>query len=395
MAAASQIHVQGPQYHGATTVQARKRQLILQLPNESPHHKTRPRTETADFRKFCQDLGFQEKFPDDILFMPEEVRGHQTREEWILQLMQEKYEERLSENDSMTSLTFDSLAALGFSYDKIQAILGRIPQRLRPYEETIYWAQQIVSDDLFHMQNECPIYPFNDASSYKVTSWPNQHEKTEVSTQDLTFVNMPGFSRGSRSVGNSIKNLTGFPKAGPGELMLYHATSHDSVAHILKYGVDLEKGKKPSDFSNGYSFYLDPDVDSCYDFAGRIKSAKAVLVFKVTEEDFTSTDNTLNLCDAKHKGLWQEVVKRHRQPAGVPKAVKKLQEEFGLSKPYRNYDVVFGPWCKNIDEVMRPKMPQLPKPNEHQVQYMVQSQELADKLNQSLKCVLFFPKSKK
>ncbi|XP_078663857.1 uncharacterized protein LOC144906983 [Branchiostoma floridae x Branchiostoma belcheri] len=356
-------------------------------PPSSPPRKTR--SSTAEFRKLCEDVGFQEDFPEEISLLPEEIRGHRTDEAWILRVMQEKYDDSLSEDDlSIVSLTADSLAAIGFRPSKIVEILDRIPEQFRPRQTTIYWAERIVSDDLSHLQNECPKYPFPHVNQF--TRWPQQDQSSVP--KGLQYVNLPDkFSRGSMSVGNHIKKLPGFPQAGPGEKILYHVTSHQSAREIVKKGIKLSVGKKDLDFSDSYGFYLAPEVDSCYTLMfTRTVGARAILVYKV--DDNAQGGFTSNMLDlTENDDLWKEVVTCFRR--GESQKVETLHETpfgMGLNKPFKDYDVVYGPWVQNVSDIVRRNAE--PIPSEDQLQYLVQNETLAKRLHQSLKCVFFEPK---
>lgn len=97
--------------------------------------------------------------------------------------------------------------------------------------------------------------------------------------------------------------------------VFFHGTSHESATIIIADGIDLTKGAKKKDFSDGDGFYLGKDFDKALDWA-KIKHRPelAVLVFRLNKTELRGEDNErgYDLRNPALRDQWDNVIKKFR-----------------------------------------------------------------------------------
>ena len=111
--------------------------------------------------------------------------------------------------------------------------------------------------------------------------------------------------------------------------LFFHGTNHEFAVDIIENGIDLKKGTKRGDFSNGNGFYVTDDFEAAFEWAGSKykRSSRAVLVFRVGSDRFDGY-NSKNLCWRNQEEEWRRIVKTCRSGVGLTE---------------KDYDCIEGP----------------------------------------------------
>ena len=167
--------------------------------------------------------------------------------------------------------------------------------------------------------------------------------------------------------------------------IFFHGTGHKSAKNIMEDGIDVTKGKKQQDFSNGDGFYLGKNFDEACRWArsrGHPKTAAAVLVFRVNKLELRGEDNEkgLDLRDLVNNNEnmkeWQEVVRQFR--CGPD---RKFHKEIKKS-----YQFIEGPMAS-----ISGKNP-LPRLRDGSYQLCVRKDLCVELFDRSLHSIVFFDK---
>lgn len=131
----------------------------------------------------------------------------------------------------------------------------------------------------------------------------------------------------------------------------FHGTTFQSSENI-KTGINLKKGKKSQDFSDGFGFYLSRNykkpsllaiqksrVNSVNDDS--TISCSALLIFEFSKDEYTGWD-----LDQHNDSTWENVIKYHRMGINPNWESQKtnLKTFFKENKP-NPMDYIYGPVC--------------------------------------------------
>lgn len=107
--------------------------------------------------------------------------------------------------------------------------------------------------------------------------------------------------------------------------VFFHGTEHDSAEDIIEGGIDLKRGERCQDFSNGDGFYLGDDFKEARRWpASRGNPDVAVLVFCVEKTELRGPYNGLDL--RKNKKRWSELIKQFRKGRPANKFLNTLEK---------------------------------------------------------------------
>jgi len=124
----------------------------------------------------------------------------------------------------------------------------------------------------------------------------------------------------------------------------FHGTDHESAFNIAKHGIELSKGKRGADFSNGSGFYVTPEYDFAEQWPGKYKrESQAVIVFKNNKE-ILSGGKEFSRVDEK----WKDMVKWYRN--------RKDVKDSGISrykgKEFDKFKYIFGPMTADFNSAL-------------------------------------------
>ena len=249
----------------------------------------------------------------------------------------------------------------------LQAFLGRIPlKKIKDYLKAVVELIQ------------CTPFPFQ---SEKRNEWflPRLTRRRRRAVQVINVTRIKEGEKPRR--GESYLSLHGFDNfqslSGDGYELFFHGTSHISAADIVNHGIDLNRGGRKKDFSDGGGFYLCNDFieASRETWAGNRPRCSAVLVFQVQSNELRPGPGPgLNLQGANERERWKEVVRRFRR--GLPS--RPFLEELGP------VHFIEGPMSGEGQNFQRPI------PNEGSYQLCIRNKDCAELFDQSLHSVVFF-----
>ena len=247
----------------------------------------------------------------------------------------------------------------------LQAFLGRVPwKKIKDYLKAVVELIQ------------CNPFPFQ---SEKRNEWffprLTRRRRRAVQVINVTRIMEGGIPRR----GESYLSLHGFDNfqslSGDGYELFFHGTSHISAADIVNHGIDLNRGGRKKDFSDGGGFYLCNDfIEASSAFwASNRPRCSAVLVFQVPSNKLRPGLG-LNLQGANKREKWEEVVRHFRR--GSPS--RRLLEELGP------VHFIEGPMAGGGQNFQRPI------PNDGSYQLCIRNKDCAELFDQSLHSVVFF-----
>ena len=158
----------------------------------------------------------------------------------------------------------------------------------------------------------------------------------------------------------------------------YHGTDHKFVPSIIE-GIDLRKGGKTKEFSDGDGFYVTNSFSKGKEWAdlnfGINKSA--VLVFRVSKEELRGDENCkgLDLTGTDKKEEWQNLVK------------KCLSSDRSFLNTVEGYDFIEGPLVDGDRKDSKGNF--IPKKDSYQL--CVRTDDCASLFDRSLAVVFFAP----
>ncbi|KAJ7318875.1 hypothetical protein OS493_037286 [Desmophyllum pertusum] len=165
-----------------------------------------------------------------------------------------------------------------------------------------------------------------------------------------------------------------------------HGTSHEYAEDIIENGIDLRRGKKEQDFSDGDGFYLGKNFDEAFKWTGtRRHSSSAVLVFRVKTSELRgdNNENGYDLQDPRNKikKEWQEVVSQFRYGKQYPHR-RKFRRDLD-----KNYQFIEGPMAS-----VSPNKPpsRFPVQKDGTYQLCVRNDNCAKLFDRCLHSVVFF-----
>lgn len=246
----------------------------------------------------------------------------------------------------------------------LQAFLGRIPwKKIKDYVKAVV---ELIQSTPFPFQSE----KRNEWFSLRLT------RGRRLAVQ---VINVTRIKEGRRRRGESYLSLHGvdnFRSLSGGDCELFfHGTSHVSAEDIVNHGIDLNRGGKKKDFSDGGGFYLCNDFNEASSaiWAGNRPPCSAVLVFQVPSNKLRPGLG-LNLQGAIEREKWEEVVRHFR--LGSPS--RRFLEGLGP------VHFIEGPMAGGGQNFHRPI------PNEGSYQLCIRNKDCAELFDQSLHSVVFF-----
>lgn len=252
----------------------------------------------------------------------------------------------------------------------LQALLGRIAwKRIKDYLKAVV---ELIQSTLFPFQreirNEWFTHPFT-----------RRRSRRAVRVINVTCIREFGIRRRGRSYlsDHGVDNFQSL--LGNGYELFFHGTSHISAADIVNHGIDLNRGGRKRDFSDGGGFYLCNDFieASSAIWAGNRPPCSAILVFQVPSRELRPGPGPrpgLNLQGANKRERWKEVVRRFRR--GLPSG--PFLEELAP------FHFIEGPMAGGGQNFQRPI------PNEGSYQLCIRNNDCAELFDQSLHSVVFF-----
>ena len=248
----------------------------------------------------------------------------------------------------------------------LRALLGRIAwKRIKDYLKAVV---ELIQSTLFPFQreirNEWFIFPFT-----------RRRGREAVRVINVTCIRESGIRRRGRSY-LSDHGVDNFQSLSGGDYELFfHGTSHVSAEDIVNHGIDLNRGGKKKDFSDGGGFYLCNDFNEASSaiWARNRPLCSAVLVFQVPSNRLRRRRG-LNLQGANERENWEEVVRHFRRGSRSPRFLEELGPVHFIEGPMAGGGQNF----------------QRPIPNEGSYQLCIRNKDCAELFDQSLHSVVFF-----
>lgn len=149
-------------------------------------------------------------------------------------------------------------------------------------------------------------------------------EKNEQRDQAVNIINVDEVGRKSKCYTTEKLAENGFSCSLEHDTfeLFFHGTNHTSARNIIENGIDLLKGGKDKDYSNGDGFYVSKSFEKALDWSSRRYRRDrprrlAVLVFRVSNNELrgNNNENGLDLRDLRDpvtRTAWENVVKQFR-----------------------------------------------------------------------------------
>ena len=161
--------------------------------------------------------------------------------------------------------------------------------------------------------------------------WPERGEAVKVINVDKC-----GLERKCYRTQNQVENT--FPDSLEDDEyeLFFHGTSQKHAKDIIENGIDLKRGAKAQDYSDGDGFYLSKHFDEALKWARHRHVSFAVLVFRLKRTELRGNNNEkgYDLREPAKRKKWQGVIKQFR--SGKPD--KKFRKEIN-----RFYQFIEGP----------------------------------------------------
>ena len=161
--------------------------------------------------------------------------------------------------------------------------------------------------------------------------WPERGEAVKVINVDKC-----GLERKCYRTQNQIENT--FPDSLEDDEyeVFFHGTSQKHAKDLIESGIDLRKGAKAQDFSDGDGFYLSKHFDEALKWARHRHVSFAVLMFRLKKTELRGINNEkgYDLREPAKRKKWQGVIKQFR--SGKPD--KKFRKEMN-----QFYQFIEGP----------------------------------------------------
>ena len=161
--------------------------------------------------------------------------------------------------------------------------------------------------------------------------WPERGEAVKVINVDKC-----GLERKCYRTQNQVENT--FPDSLEDDEyeVFFHGTSQKHAKDIIESGIDLKRGAKAQDYSDGDGFYLSKHFDEALKWARHRHVSFAVLVFRLKRTELRGNNNEkgYDLREPAKRKKWQGVIKQFR--SGKPD--KKFRKEMN-----QFYQFIEGP----------------------------------------------------
>ena len=207
--------------------------------------------------------------------------------------------------------------------------------------------------------------------------WPERGEAVKVINVDKC-----GLERKCYRTQNQVENT--FPDSLQDDEyeLFFHGTSQKHAKDIIESGIDLKRGAKAQDYSDGDGFYLSKHFDEALKWARHRHVSFAVLVFRLKRTELRGNNNEkgYDLREPAKRKKWQGVIKQFR--SGKPD--KKFRKEMN-----RFYQFIEGPMAS-----LSRKNPNIsfavPKDDSYQI--CVREKNCAELFDYSLHSLVFLDK---
>jgi len=248
------------------------------------------------------------------------------------------------------------------------------------YLHSSYTETSFLSDALRYIENDfftCGRFPYQHTI---INRWFTLPSDSELREQAVNIINVD--HSGKRRKCYTTQN--NFPQNNFPESLLtndyeifFHGTRPESAQDIIEHGIDLLKGARKKDFSNGDGFYLGKNFDEAWStkWASNRPPCSAVLVFRVRKSELREKRNSLDLQGDNEQ--WREVVREFRSGEPDRKFLKKI----------RQYEFIEGPMSSISSESQTVKHP---IPIDGSYQLCVRNDACAELFDQSLHSVIIF-----
>ena len=221
----------------------------------------------------------------------------------------------------------------------------------------------------------CSPFPYKPAT---INEWFTISSKRELREQDVNVINLDqnGKERRCYITQNRVRNFPESLSNNDYEIF-FHGTRHDSARKIIESGIDVAKGGRKKDFSNGEGFYLGNNFEEAWNtrWATNRPPCSAVLIFRVRSTELRVERNSLGL--QNDEARWQEVVRQFRSGRPERRFLRQLRE----------YQFIEGPMSSISGENQSFEHPTF---NRNTYQLCVRDDTCAQLFNRSLHSVVFF-----
>ncbi len=170
----------------------------------------------------------------------------------------------------------------------------------------------------------------------------------------------------------------------------FHGTDSFSANKISKFGIDIQKGAKKKDFSDGNGFYLSNDINPCTEWAEKrfVANYSAVLRYKIPKDLLAKMNDgiTLRKNNKDEMKQWREIIRFNR--SAKQEATRKLKNLL------RSTSFIMGPLSDDGLWEQNQKNENWPKPLKNSwTQLCVCDASLADNFNLFLDKIAFIKKN--
>ena len=166
----------------------------------------------------------------------------------------------------------------------------------------------------------CSPFPYKPASVQaskpaSINEWFTISSNRELREQDVKVINLDQNGKEGRcyTTQNKVQN---FPESLSNNdcKILFHGTGHESARKIIESGIDLDRGRRKKDFSDGGGFYLANNFEEAWNtrWASNRPPCSAVLIFRVRSTELRAGRKSLSLQDDEAERMWKEVVRQFR-----------------------------------------------------------------------------------
>ena len=223
----------------------------------------------------------------------------------------------------------------------------------------------------------CGRFPHNESVVYKWLHHPFSGE-TRNQIKAINVVKRAGTPWTDNNLFNAVKlNELEFGHDNKFETF-YHGTDHKFVTSIIE-GIDLRKGGKRNEFSDGDGFYVTNSLSKGKEWADRNfgNNNSAVLAFRVSKVELRGNENSkgLDLTGIEKKEEWQNLVKNC------------LSSDRSFLNTVEGYDFIEGPL---VDEDRKDSEGNC-TPKKDSYQLCVRTDDCASLFDRSLAAVYFAP----
>ena len=162
----------------------------------------------------------------------------------------------------------------------------------------------------------CSPFPYKPAS---INEWFTISSNRELREQDVNVINLDQNGKEGRcyTTQNKFQNFPESLSNNDCEI-LFHGTGHESAQKIIESGIDLDRGGRKKDFSDGGGFYLANNFEEAWNtrWASNRPPCSAVLIFRVRSTELRAGRKSLSLQDDEAERMWKEVVRQFRSGQG-------------------------------------------------------------------------------